>query len=91
MARIASIDACVSSQSTWQVNDVDHHRAELRVGTSVAEMTANFLFNRHMAKSQQMQWSRRAADLLLQVGAAAYKRNLGSLGSGMIGSKDKHV
>ena len=42
----------------------------LRVGTSITEGTANFLVNRRMNKSQQMRWSRRGADLLLQVRCA---------------------
>src|SRR3954449_6009599 len=43
------------------------HRAGLRVGTALTEGTANFLVNRRMNKSQQMRWSRRGADRLLQV------------------------
>jgi len=51
----------------------------LQVGTSLTEGTANFLVNQRMAKSQQMRWSRRGADLLLQVRCALYN---GALGSG---------
>jgi hypothetical protein len=36
----------------------------------VTEGTANFLVNRRMNKSQQMRWSRRGADLMLQVRCA---------------------
>ena len=54
------------------------HRAGLRVGTSLTEGTANFLVNRRMAKSQQMRWSRRGADLLLQVRCAVYNGTLGT-------------
>ena len=43
------------------------YRAGLRVGTSVTEGTANFPVNRRMNKLQQMRWSRRDADLPLQV------------------------
>jgi hypothetical protein len=50
------------------------------VGTSITEGTANFLVNRRMNKSQQMRWSRRGADLLLQVRCAVYN---GTLGSGL--------
>ena len=49
------------------------------MGTSLTEGTANFLVNRRMAKSQRMRWSRRGADLLLQVRCAVYN---GALGSG---------
>jgi hypothetical protein len=50
----------------------------LRVGTSITEGTANFLVNRRMNKSQQMRWSRRGADQLLQVRCAVYNGTLGS-------------
>jgi hypothetical protein len=50
----------------------------LRVGTSIAEGTANFLVNRRMNKAQQMRWSRQGADLLLVVRCAIYNGTLGS-------------
>jgi hypothetical protein len=53
------------------------YRAGERVGTSITEGTANFLVNRRMNKSQQMRWSRRGADLLLQVRCAVYDGTLG--------------
>jgi hypothetical protein len=59
-------------------NYAKRYRAGLRVGTSITEGTANFLVNRRMDKSQQMRWSRRGADLLLQVRCAAYNGTLGS-------------
>jgi hypothetical protein len=46
----------------------------------VTESTANFLVNRRMNKSQQMRWSRRGAELVLQVRCAVYN---GTLGSGL--------
>jgi len=72
------IDRYLTSQSAWLVNDAEHHRAGLQVGTSITEGTANFLVNRRMNKSQQMRWSRRGADLLLQVRCAALNGKLGS-------------
>jgi hypothetical protein len=48
------------------------------VGTSITEGTANFLVNRRMNKSQQMRWSRRGTDLLLQVRCAVYNGALGA-------------
>jgi hypothetical protein len=45
----------------------------------VTEGTANFLVNRRMNNAQQMRWSRRGADLLLQVRCAVYN---GAFGSG---------
>jgi len=60
-----AVDRYLRSQSAHLVDYADQHRAGLRVGTSLTEGTANFLVNRRMAKSQQMRWSRRGADLLL--------------------------
>ena len=73
------VDNYLRGQNTWLVNYAKRYRAGLRVGTSVTEGTANFLVNRRMKKSQQMRWSRRGADLLLQVRCAVYN---GALGSG---------
>ena len=74
------IDRYLRGQSARLVNYAERYRAGLRVGTSVTEGTANFLVNRRMNKSQQMRWSRRGADLLLQVRCAVYN---GTLGSGL--------
>jgi len=74
------IDSYLRGQSARLVNYAERYRAGLRVGTSVTEGTANFLVNRRMNKSQQMRWSRRGADLLLQVRCAVYN---GALGSGI--------
>ena len=60
------------------VDYAKRYRAGLRVGTSITEGTANFLVNRRMNQSQQMRWSRRGADLLLQVRCAVYNGTLGS-------------
>ena len=72
------VDGYLCRQSNWLVNYAKRYRAGLRVGTSVTEGTANFLVNRRMNKSQQMRWSRRGADLLLQVRCAVYNGTLGS-------------
>ena len=72
-----AVDRYLRGQSAWLVDYAERHRAGLRVGTSVTEGTANFLVNRRMAKSQQMRWSRRGADLLLQVRCAVYNGALG--------------
>jgi hypothetical protein len=75
---LREIDRSLTSQSAWLVNYAERHRAGLRVGTSITEGTANFLVNRRMTKSQQMRWSRRGADLLLQVRCAGFNGKLGS-------------
>ncbi len=66
------VDNYLRGQTARFVNYAKRHRAGLRVGTSLTEGTANFLVNRRMNKSQQMRWSRRGADLLLQVRCAIY-------------------
>ena len=72
------VDSYLRGQSASLVNYAKRYRAGLRVGTSITEGTANFLVNRRMNKSQQMRWSRRGADLLLQVRCAVYDGTLGS-------------
>ena len=76
---LQAVDDYLRSQSTRLVNYAERYRAGLRVGTSVTEGAANFLVNRRMNKSQQMRWSRRGADLLLQVRCAVYN---GAFGAG---------
>src|SRR3954463_9107505 len=75
---LGAVDRYLRGQSAWLVNYAERHRAGLRIGTSLTEGTANFLVNRRMAKSQQMRWSRRGADLLLQVRSAVYNGTLDS-------------
>jgi hypothetical protein len=69
-----ALDGYLTRQGDWLVNYAERYRAGLRVGTAITEGTANFLVNRRMNKSQQMRWSRRGADLLLQVRCAVYKK-----------------
>ena len=59
-------------------NYSERRGAGLWVGTSITEGTANFLVNRRMNKEQQMRWSRRGADLLLQVRCAVVNGKLSS-------------
>src|SRR5271166_1550796 len=75
-----AVDKYLRGQAAWLVNYAKRSRAGLRVETSITEGTANFLVNRRMNKSQQMRWSRRGADLLLQVRCAVYN---GTLGAGL--------
>ena len=75
---LQAVDQYLRSQSAWLVNYAERHRAGLRVGTSLTEGTANFLVNKRIAKSQQMRWSRRGADLLLHVRSAVCNGVLGS-------------
>jgi hypothetical protein len=72
-----ALDGYLTGQSAWLVNYAERHRAGLRVGTAITEGTANFMVNRRMNKSQQMRWSRRGADMLLQVRCAIYNGTLG--------------
>src|SRR4051812_4062381 len=73
-----TVDRYLRSQSAHLVDYAERHRAGQRVGTALTEGTANFLVNRRMAKAQQMHWSRRGADLLLQVRCALYNGTLGT-------------
>jgi hypothetical protein len=71
-----ALDRYLSGQSDWLVDYAELYRAGLRVGTALTEGTANFLVNRRTNKSQQMRWSRRGADLLLQARCAVYNGTL---------------
>jgi hypothetical protein len=77
---LREVDTYLRGQSSRLINYAKRYRAGLRVGTSLTEGTANFLVNRRMNKAQQMRWSRRSADLLLQVRCALYN---GAFGSGL--------
>ena len=74
--RQLAVLAAATDQSDRLVDYGERHLAGLRVGTALTEGTANFLVNRRMAKSQQMRWSRRGADRLLQVRCAVYNGTL---------------
>jgi hypothetical protein len=73
-----ALDGYLTGQSAWLANYAERHRAGSRVGTALTEGTDNFLANRRMNKVRQMRWSRRGADLLLQVRCAVYNGTLGS-------------
>jgi len=75
---LRALDGYLVGQSERLVDYGERHRAGLRVGTALTEGTANFLVNRRMNKSQQMRWSRRGADRLLQVRCAVYNGTLGA-------------
>jgi hypothetical protein len=77
-AALHALDGYLAGQSDWLVSYAERHRAGLRVGTAITDGAANFLVNRRMNKSRQMRWSRRGADLLLQVRCAVYNGTLGS-------------
>ena len=62
--------------SDW--NSQKSSRKPLCLLTPITVSTANLLVNRRMNKSQQMRWSRRGADLLLQVRCAGFNGKLGS-------------
>ena len=88
---LLALDGYLVGQSDWTVNYAARHRAGLRVGTAITEGTASFLVNRRMNKSQQMRWSRRGADLLLQVRCAVYNGTFGSaFGQRFMPENDTH-
>jgi len=75
---LLDVDKYLRGQSSWLTNYARRYRAGQRVGTSITEGTANFLIKRRMNKLQQMRWSRRGANLLLQVRCAVFNGTLGS-------------
>ena len=75
---LQALNDYLTGQSNWLVNYAERHRAGQRVGTALTEGTANFLVNRRMNKAQQMRWTRRGADRLLQVRCAVYNGTLGT-------------
>jgi len=88
---LRALDGYLEGQSDRLVDYGERHRAGLRVGTAPTEGTADFLVNRRMTKSQQMRWSRRGADLLLQVRCAVHNGTLGSgLGQRFQAADDHH-
>ena len=88
---LRSLDDYLIGQSDRLVNYAERHRAGLRVGTALTEGTANFLVNRRMNKSQQMRWTRRGADRLLQVRCAVYNGTLGTgFGQRFRAANDQH-
>jgi hypothetical protein len=52
------------------------HRSGRRIATALAESAVNSLVARRIVKKQQMQWSKRATHLLLQVRAAILNGDL---------------
>src|SRR3954466_10757298 len=75
---LRALNGCLVGQSDRLVDYGERHRAGERVGTALTEGTANFLVNRRMNKSQQMRWTRRGANRLLQVRWAIYNGTLGT-------------
>ena len=75
---LRALDGYLVGQSDQLVDYGERHRAGLRVGTALTKGTANFLVNRRMNKSQQMRWSRRGVDRLLQVRCAVYNGTFGA-------------
>jgi hypothetical protein len=74
---LRALNDYLTGQSDWLVDYAERHRAGQRVGTALTEGTADFLVNRRTAESQQMRWSGRGADRLLQVRCAVYNGTLG--------------
>src|SRR3954467_10874602 len=88
---LRALNDYLAGQSDRLVNYAERHRAGQRVGTALTEGTANFLVNRRMAKSQQMRWTRRGADRLLQVRCAVYNGTLGTgFGQRFRAANDQH-
>jgi hypothetical protein len=88
---LRALNDYLTGQSDRLVNYAERHRAGQRVGTALTEGTANFLVNRRMDKAQQMRWTRRGADRLLQVRCAVYNGTLGTgFGQRFQAANDQH-
>src|SRR3954469_22635009 len=88
---LRALNDYLAGQSDRLVNYAERHRAGQRVGTALTEGTANFLVNRRMDKAQQMRWTRRGADRLLQVRCAVYNGTLGiGFGQKFLPTNDPH-
>jgi hypothetical protein len=88
---LRALNDYLTGQSDRLVNYAERHRAGRRVGTALTEGTADFLVNRRMTKSQQMRWTRRGADRLLQVRCAVYNGTLGTgFGQRFQAANDQH-
>ena len=74
---VRALDDYLVGQSDRLVDYGERHRAGLRVGTALTEVAAHFLANRRMNKLQQMRWSRRGANRLLQIRCTVYNGALG--------------
>ncbi len=70
MTGLHELKQYIANNAGTLINYQRRQQAGLRVSSCGAESTVNFLINRRMNKSQQMRWSRRGANLLLQVRAA---------------------
>src|SRR6195952_4653359 len=73
-----ALDGYLNGRATGWATMPNGTGPDCGVGTAITEGTANFRVNRRMDKSQQMRWSRRGADLLLQVRCAVYNGTLGA-------------
>jgi len=70
MTGLHELKRYIASNAGTLINYHRRRQAGLRVSSCGAESTVNCLINHRMNKRQQMRWSRRGADLLLQVRAA---------------------
>src|SRR4051794_32127652 len=87
-----AVDRYLRSQGAHLADCAERPRAGRRVGTALTEGRANFLVNRRMAKAQQMRWTRRGADRLLQVRCALYNGTLGTgFGQRFYAANDQHA
>ncbi len=70
MTGVHALQRYIANNAGTLINYHRRQQAGLRVSSCGAESTVNCLINHRMNKRQQMRWSRRGADLLLQVRAA---------------------
>ena len=56
----------IASNAGSLINYGERYRAGERISSCLAESSVNSVLNKHFAKRQQMQWTKRGAHLLLQ-------------------------
>ena len=81
MKRLAAccteLQTCINSNEDAMIDYGQRHRAGKPVSTSRAEGTANQLVSARMNKREQMRWSPRGAQRVLQVRAAVLDESFG--------------
>jgi hypothetical protein len=66
----------IKSNISSLINYGERFRAGERISSCLAESTVNAVISKRFAKRQQMQWTKRGAHLLLQIGTRALDGSL---------------
>ena len=69
----------IANNKSFIPNYGERYHAGERISTGFVESTVNQVVSKRFCKRQQMQWTKRAAHLLLQVRVKVLNRELGSV------------